>query len=133
MNAELGNEMTSVLEELQEREPLFHRPELGRTRADFERQVAPGFWETGASGQRYSREFVWAALADWYASKEEERWEADEFRCSPAGADTFLLTYTLRQGERVTRRLTVWQRYKSHWWALYHQGTVVTAEPVLSL
>src|SRR5262245_44008821 len=44
--------------DLLQREPLFHRPEFGTTRPDFERMMAPEFWEVGASGRRYSREFV---------------------------------------------------------------------------
>ena len=39
---------------------------------------------------------------------------------------TYLLTYTLwGQGDRLTRRLTVWQgSVRDGWKALYHQGTV---------
>ena len=43
--------------------------------------------------------------------------------------DTYLLTYTLRQDARVTRRLTVWQRHEGHWRILYHQGTIVAEAP----
>jgi hypothetical protein len=36
------------------------------------------------------------------------------------------LSYALRQGDRVTRRLTVWQgSEETAWKVLYHQGTVV--------
>ena len=38
-----------VLEELKRREPIFHRRELGTTRADFENMTMPDFWEVGAS------------------------------------------------------------------------------------
>src|SRR5689334_12294129 len=51
-------------DELLRREPLFHRPELGTTRPDFERMTAPTFWEVGASGRRYSREYVLGILED---------------------------------------------------------------------
>ncbi|HEY8720176.1 hypothetical protein [Pengzhenrongella sp.] len=40
-------------------------------------------------------------------------------------ADTYLLTYVLQQGDRRTRRSTLWQRAGNSWRALYHQGTVV--------
>ena len=36
-----------VLEQLRRREPLCHREEFGRTRADFERILSPNFFETG--------------------------------------------------------------------------------------
>jgi hypothetical protein len=37
----------------------------------------------------------------------------------------YLLTYTLRQPGRVTRRATLWRRTGGGWQAIYHQGTVV--------
>jgi len=46
-------ELLGVLEELIKREPIFHRPEFGTTRADFENMTSPDFWEIGASGRRY--------------------------------------------------------------------------------
>jgi len=51
-------ELLPVLEALRRREPIFHRPEFGSTRADFERMAATDFWEIGASGHRYSRAHV---------------------------------------------------------------------------
>ncbi len=39
---------------------------------------------------------------------------------------TYLLTYTLDDGERLTRRLTVWWGGAATGWKiLFHQGTVV--------
>src|SRR5665213_635146 len=51
-------ELLAVLEELKLREPIFHHPEFGTTRQDYEAMTDPQFWEVGASGRRYSREFV---------------------------------------------------------------------------
>lgn len=39
--------------------------------------------------------------------------------------DNFLLTYTLYQGERATRRATLWRRHGAAWKIVYHQGTIV--------
>src|SRR5688500_8911831 len=50
------SEHVAVLEELMQREPLFHRPEFGTARQDFERMAAPEFWEVSASGRRFSRQ-----------------------------------------------------------------------------
>jgi hypothetical protein len=55
-------DLVSVLEQLRLREPIFHTPEFGSTRAEFERATAPEYWETSASGRRYSREFILGAL-----------------------------------------------------------------------
>ena len=62
-------ELLSVLEELIKREPIFHRPEFGTTRADFEKMMSPDFWEIGASGRRYSRAFVLDELERRHAPK----------------------------------------------------------------
>jgi hypothetical protein len=37
----------------------------------------------------------------------------------------YLLTYTLFQGVRTTRRSTIWERTSDGWQALFHQGTLV--------
>src|SRR5260370_34672211 len=55
-------DLFSVLEELRHREPIFHTPEFGTTLADFEKATAPEYWEVGASGRRYSREFILRTL-----------------------------------------------------------------------
>ncbi|MFI1919102.1 DUF4440 domain-containing protein [Nocardia sp. NPDC020380] len=124
--------LRAQLDELIQREPIFHRPELGTTRADFDRLTAPDYWETGASGRRYSREYIWSILEQRYATNPpqwpEKGWAASEFHLRELAPDTYLLTYTLRQPDRLTRRVTAWQRREQVWTALYHQGTVVTPE-----
>jgi len=40
------------------REPIFHKPELGTSREDYTAQTAEDFWEVGATGQVYDRDFV---------------------------------------------------------------------------
>jgi hypothetical protein len=112
-------ELAAVLDELRALEPLFH------TGHDAERIAAPTFWEVGASGNRYSRDYVLAVLRDRAAEPAPADWHAQDFHVAPAGTDHYLLTYTLHQAERVTRRLTVWRRTGGQWQAIYHQGTVV--------
>lgn len=123
-------ELRPQLDELIQREPLFHRPELGTTRADFDRLTAPDYWEVGASGHRYSREYIWSVLEQRYATTPpewpEKGWAATDFHLRQLAPDTYLLTYTLHQPDRLTRRLTAWQHREQGWTALYHQGTVVT-------
>ncbi|NHC15693.1 nuclear transport factor 2 family protein [Motilibacter deserti] len=119
-------ELQQVLRELRDREPVFHRPELGTTRDDLERQTAPDFFEVGASGRRYSRGHVIATLLARYARSESDEWETTDFHCRAVGPETYLLTYLLRQGERRSRRVTAWRRTDGQWQVLYHQGTLVT-------
>jgi hypothetical protein len=119
-------ELEDVLAELAAREPIFHRPEFGTTRADFERMTAEDFSETGASGRRYSRQFVLDELEKRQAAPHEEIWETSEFHCRRLSEETYLLTYTLLQDKtRLTRRLTIWRRTPQGWKILYHQGTIV--------
>jgi hypothetical protein len=118
-------DLQAVLDELRQREPIFHRPEFGTTRSDFENMTDPAFWEVGASGRRYSREYVLATLEKRSASPAEDLWETRDFHCREIAPDNYLLTYTLLQGERVTRRSTIWRRTAQGWKILYHQGTVV--------
>lgn len=55
-----------------------------------------------------------------------KRWETQDFRLREIAPATYLLTYTLRgEGDRLTRRLTVWQGSpRDGWKVLYHQSTV---------
>jgi hypothetical protein len=115
-----------VLAALIAREPLFHRPEFGTTRADFAGMITEDFWETGASGRRYDRAFVLDELERRYArGLPEDAWHTEGFRCRALGASTWLLTYTLHQGPRTSRRMTLWRGDADGWRALYHQGTLV--------
>jgi hypothetical protein len=65
-------------EELRRREPIFHHPEFGTTRRDYENMMDP-----------------------------------------------YLVTHTLAQGERITRRATLWRKTAAGWKILYYQGTMV--------
>ncbi len=119
-------ELADVLAELIAREPIFHRPEFGTSRADFERMTEAEFWEVGASGRKYSRDLVLDELDRRLAAPQEEVWETSEFRCQTLGANLFLLTYTLLQDRsRLTRRTTIWRRVLDGWKIVFHQGTVI--------
>ena len=116
-----------ILTQLIRREPIFHRPEFGTTRAAFENMTTEDYWEVGASGRRYSRSYVLDMLEKRFQQDQSgEVWEASDFHCKPLGADVYLLTYTLLQhGTRKTRRSTIWQQTSEGWKIVYHQGTIV--------
>ena len=120
-------ELAETLVELSRREPIFHRPEFGTSRADFEKMMVDDFWEVGASGARYSRKFALDELERRYtAPNYEDVWETSDFHCRQLAPDVYLLTYTLLQhGTRRTRRSTIWQRTAEGWKIVYHQGTIV--------
>ena len=117
-----------VLDELRTLEPIFHRKEFGLTAEERERRVAPEYWEVGASGRRYSRDFIMKTLAEKPpVDAEEAGWSWRDFGLRQLGpGTTYLCTYTLDQAGRITRRATVWHKSGEGWRILYHQGTVVT-------
>ena len=117
--------LLNVLEELKKREPIFHKPEFGTNRKDFERMTETTFWEVGASGQRYGREYILDTLEKRYQKPIEENLEAKDFYCYEIAKDNFLITYTLNQNGRITRRSTIWRRHGADWKIVYHQGTIV--------
>jgi len=114
-----------VLKELMEREPIFHRPEFGTTRADFENMMEATFWEVGASGQCYSRKYVLDELEKRCAKPTDDAWQTRDFHCLEIAVDNYLLTYSLIQGARATRRSTIWRPTARAGKVVYHQGTVV--------
>jgi len=119
-------DMARVLEELAAREPIFHRPEFGTRREDFDGMMDPAFREIGASGRGYSREFVLDELERRHAKEYSDVWEASDFGCLQIGDGLYLLTYTLLQDRvRLTRRTTIWRRTDAGWKIVFHQGTVV--------
>lgn len=124
-NSYRGN-LDDIARELAAREPIFHRPEFGTTRADFERMMADDFWEVGASGNKYSREFVLDALERRQNDSSPEHLAVSDFACRPVAADTYLVTYQLEQdGGRLSRRSTLWRYAPDGWKILYHQGTLI--------
>jgi hypothetical protein len=118
--------LAEILKYLTAREPIFHRPEHGTTRADFENMTVPDFWEIGASGNIYTRDYVLAELERRHqAQSPEEPLTASDFHCRRLAQDVYLLTYNLLQGERRTRRSTIWQQTPTGWKIVFHQGTIV--------
>lgn len=118
-----------VLEELRRREPIFHTREFGASPGDFETAMAPEYWEASASGRRYSRAFILSELEKHPpVDALSAGWQCYDHAVRRLGPDTFLMTYTLRQLERITRRATIWQKTADGWRILYDQGTIVTAE-----
>jgi len=121
--------LLAVFEELRAREPIFHHPEFGTTRTDFDRMMAPDFWEVGASGRRYSRESILQELERRHSGQYVEgKLVATDFHCQKLADALYLLTYTLLQDDRKTRRATIWQHTGDGWKIVYHQGTVVLDE-----
>lgn len=122
-------DLLPLLHELLPLEPIFHTKEFGLTRTDFEKRMAPDYWEIGASGRLYSREFILDFLAkNPPVDAASAGWRAYDHALRQLGTDTYLLTYTLLQSERLTRRATIWRKTSECWCIVYHQGTIVSPE-----
>jgi hypothetical protein len=119
--------LAPLLEELRGLEDRYHAAFPDATLEDFDRLVAPEFWETGAAGRLYSRAFARQVLAQRPHRPDPATWQTDGHHLQPVGAGVWLLTYRLRQPGRTTRRTTLWRRDGERWQAVYHQGTVVSA------
>jgi hypothetical protein len=94
-----------ILEELKKREPIFHLAEYGTSRADFENMTDPAFWEVGASGRRYSREYVIDRLVERHSTPHIDICETRDFHCLEIAPDNYLLTYTLIERVMTARIL----------------------------
>lgn len=117
--------LAPLLDELRTLENLYHAAYPDATLDDFDRLVAPEFWETGATGLRYSRDFARQVLAQRPGRPDPATWVVDDHHLQQVGAGIWLLTYRLQQPGRKTRRTTLWRRDGERWQAVYHQGTVV--------
>jgi hypothetical protein len=123
---ETAPELTNILAELSRLEPIFHWPPRDISRAALEKMTVDDFWETGASGRRFARDFVFNVLEQRQAKSEPDVWQTSEFYCCKLAEDVFLLTYTFLQDKaRLTRRATIWHWAADGWTIVYHQGTVV--------
>jgi len=126
----MSAEASVVARELREREPLFHRREHGASRADFAAMTAADYWEVGASGRIYDRQACLDELERRFADPTYDPLaglEVSDFAVREAGDGVWLATYRLRQGERDTRRVSVWRQTGGGWVVVFHQGTVISS------
>jgi hypothetical protein len=127
--ARVAPELEPVLEELRPLEPIFHTAEFGMSTADFERRMALEYWEVGASGRRYSRDFILQVLRqEPPVEAGDAGWVCSDYGLRQLGPETYQITYTLHQWKRVTRRSTLWRKSEAGWQILFHQGTIVTGQ-----
>jgi hypothetical protein len=115
-------DLDPILDDLRRREPIFHRPE-------FPTVMSEDYWEVGASGRRYNRDFILKTLAQHPPIDANlANWRATEFKLQKLAPGTYLLTYALDQAGRTTRRSTLWQKTAEDWQVLYHQGTITNLD-----
>ncbi len=119
-----------VADELVELEPIFHRLPAGSDRAAIEAIIEPTFFEVGASGSVYRRDFVLRVVEQRYldgTDPNDDAWKIADFDAADVSDDLVLVTYHLVFDGRPSRRSTLWRRHEEGWRAIYHQGTAQSA------
>jgi hypothetical protein len=85
----------------------------------------PEFAEVGASGRRWGRAEILAAMAD-ELSLAGERVEVRDLQGERIAEDVVHLTYLSDVAGRVARRSSLWRRTDDGWRLWFHQGTPVS-------
>ncbi|TWH76829.1 hypothetical protein LX59_00874 [Azomonas agilis] len=124
-NTPIPTDLTQILEQLKALEPLIYCANSGACSEHFERLLVQDFWEVGASGKIYDRAFVLSVLKARQQNPIQEPWHTFDYQIRPIETQHFLITYSLQQATRLSRRATLWQNTEQGWKMLYHQGTVV--------
>lgn len=123
-----------IIAELRRREPVFHNEPRAGGREHLEAMMVSDFFEVGASGRIYTREHVIDRVLGRLERDEPEiEHEVDEFQVREISPNVYLTTYTLRQPDgptsRITRRTTIWAQSDDLWQVVYHQGTMAEPTP----
>lgn len=121
-----AKQLETILAELAAREPIFHRREFGTSREALEAMTEEDFWEIGASGRVYERDFVIDTLLERYRRPEPHDWPCRDFTIRILAEGLYQLNYILDEPDRRTRRTTLWRDTPSGWKIVFHQGTVIS-------
>lgn len=122
-NFENSLEIEKILAELSQLEPLIYAANDGKPKEYFDTLLVADFWEVGASGKMYERDFVLETLAQRKNNPRQEKWRTFDFRVRQIEQNHFLFTYSLEQPIRLSRRASLWERTLDGWKLIYHQGT----------
>lgn len=106
-----------------ERELRLLRPEVRRSREQVEELLDPAFVEFGASGRRWERSGIVAALAAEPADGEPA--SADDIAAIRLADDLVHVTYVSVCGTRRSRRSSLWRGSGGRWRLYFHQGTPI--------
>jgi hypothetical protein len=107
--------------EIREVEEQLLKPAIRASRDALDRLISDQFVEFGSSGRVYDKREV---IAQMLASPNVTV-NVSDFRVLPISAEVALATY--RTGASL--RSSLWRREGEHWRIVFHQGTVVPAQP----
>lgn len=108
-------------------------PDVRRSRQRAERLLDPDFSEVGASGRRWGRQEMLAALPGMSGGPDGGSYEPEPKGMTGAVLAPGLvhLTYETRRGGQRVRRSSIWRKQdgSSGWRMYYHQATPVPGRP----
>jgi hypothetical protein len=103
--------------------------EVRSSAAALDALLDPEFTETGASGRRWTRAEILAALPAGAGAGSgppgPDRIADHAMAGRRLAADVVLLTFETDHQGRRARRVSLWRRSGGRWRLLYHQGTLV--------
>ena len=108
-----------------ELELRLHKPEVRAEPGAVEALLHPGFSEFGASGRRWGRTEMLAALAAEQPGGEELAITATEMTGIRLADDVIHLTYLSQRAGRRALRSSIWLRTPDGWRVYFHQGTLI--------
>ena len=107
--------------------------EVRSSAAALDALLDPEFTETGASGRRWTRAGILAALPAGAGAGPgppgPDRIADHAMAGRRLAADVVMLTFETDHEGRRARRVSLWRRSGGRWRVLYHQGTLVPPGP----
>jgi hypothetical protein len=103
------------------------QPGIRAEPGEVEALLHPGFSEFGASGRRWGRTEMIAALAAEQPAGQEPVVTATEMAGTRLGDDAIHLTYVSQRADRRALRSSIWLRTPDGWRVYFHQGTLMSA------
>jgi hypothetical protein len=110
-----------------ELELRLQKPEVRAEPGAVEALLHPCFSEFGASGRRWERTEMLAALAAEQPGGEEPAITATEMTGTRLADDVIHLTYLSQRVGRRALRSSIWLRTADGWRVYFHQGTLIPA------
>ena len=101
------------------------KPEVRAAPGDVDALLHPGFSEFGASGRRWGRTEMLAALAAEQPAGEEPAITTTEMAGTRLADDMIHLTYVSQRAGRRALRSSIWLRTPAGWRVYFHQGTLI--------
>jgi len=115
--------VTPSVQEVVDLERALLAPHVRRSPERLEELLDPEFREIGASGRRWTRSAMVAALLE--SDADGEPVPAEQFHGLEVAPGLVLLTYVSDPTGRAAARSSLWRRSDGRWRLLHHQGTLL--------